>query len=190
MRAPCRLEPSFHAICAWSAPASRNSDRRTAARIGAFDHFARGRRLSPRTGHAGLFRGENRGARYFWLDACRFRLFGGSTNRWGGWCRPLEPVDYEQRDWLPWSGWPIDNEALKPYQTETARLFELTDDRFDLASWRGPLTGAVSAAKHELREHLFPIQPRNEFRRKIPRPDRQHKYHHDADPCQSHRART
>jgi len=111
----------------------------------------------------GLFRGENLGARYFRLDACRFRLLGGSTNRWGGWCRPLEPVDYEQRDWLPWSGWPIGDAALKPYQQETARLFELSDDRFDLASWRDRLPTPFALDDTNFENIFFQYSPETNF---------------------------
>ena len=35
-----------------------------------------------------LYTGENDGRWYFPLDKCRLRYFGGSTNHWGGWCRP------------------------------------------------------------------------------------------------------
>ncbi|MEQ8268825.1 MAG: GMC oxidoreductase [Parvibaculum sp.] len=32
---------------------------------------------------------------------------GGSSNLWAGRIAPLEPVDFERRDWVPRSGWPI-----------------------------------------------------------------------------------
>jgi hypothetical protein len=35
-----------------------------------------------------LYRGENVGHRYFGLQTCRFRMFGGSSNRWGGLVSP------------------------------------------------------------------------------------------------------
>lgn len=47
--------------------------------------------------------------------ACRLRYFGGSTNHWGGWCAPLNPVDFEARPWVPHSGWPIDSGELDSY---------------------------------------------------------------------------
>ena len=46
---------------------------------------------------------------------CHLRYFGGATNHWGGWCAPLNRHDFEIRDWVPHSGWPIDKSALKPY---------------------------------------------------------------------------
>src|ERR1035441_7494354 len=43
-----------------------------------------------------LYRGKNIGRRYFRLESNRWRLFGGSTNRWGGMSRPLDALDYER----------------------------------------------------------------------------------------------
>ena len=42
-----------------------------------------------------LYRGRNVGRKYFDLDACRLRYFGGTTNHWAGWCRPLNAIDFE-----------------------------------------------------------------------------------------------
>ena len=42
-----------------------------------------------------LYQGRNLGFEYYDLDASRLRYLGGSTNHWGGWCRPLDPMDFE-----------------------------------------------------------------------------------------------
>jgi hypothetical protein len=34
-------------------------------------------------------------------------VFGGTTGTWGGRCVPFDPVDFEKRDYIPGSGWPI-----------------------------------------------------------------------------------
>jgi choline dehydrogenase-like flavoprotein len=83
-----------------------------------------------------LYRGENVGRSYYRLDACRWRLFGGSSNRWGGMSRPLDPQDFERRDWLPWSGWPISWETVDAYRVETAKILGLPNARFDVEGWR------------------------------------------------------
>ncbi len=83
-----------------------------------------------------LYSGRIAGQSYYRIDGCRWRMFGGSSNRWGGWCRPLDPVDYTRRDWLPLSGWPIRAEDLAAYEEDAAKLCELANARFDLASWR------------------------------------------------------
>ncbi len=61
-----------------------------------------------------LYDGENVGLPYEVGDT-RARFFGGSTNCWGGWCRPLNELDFEARDWVPNSGWPISRADLDPY---------------------------------------------------------------------------
>lgn len=56
----------------------------------------------PRIGNSYLFQG-------------RLRYFGGSSNHWGGQSRPFEEHDFEQKDWIPDSGWPITKSDLRPY---------------------------------------------------------------------------
>ena len=110
-----------------------------------------------------LYRGEIRGDDYFRLDACRWRLFGGSSNRWGGWCRPLEAVDFMRREWLPYSGWPIDAAALRPYHADAARLFELPNARFDLAAWRDRLPEPMALEGSNFENTVFQHSPETNF---------------------------
>ena len=42
------------------------------------------------------------------LPECRSRQLGGTTALWVGRCLPLDPIDLEQRDYVPDSAWPID----------------------------------------------------------------------------------
>jgi choline dehydrogenase-like flavoprotein len=43
--------------------------------------------------------------------------FGGASNHWGAYwrSRPLDALDFEQRDAVPFSGWPFDRQHLVPY---------------------------------------------------------------------------
>jgi choline dehydrogenase-like flavoprotein len=45
----------------------------------------------------------------------RTRVFGGTSHVWSGRCATLDAIDFEERAWLPYSGWPIDRQALMPY---------------------------------------------------------------------------
>ena len=110
-----------------------------------------------------LYRGTIHGDDYFRLDACRWRLFGGGSNRWGGWCRPIEPVDFERREWLPYSGWPIDSKALKPYHADAAKLLELPDARFDLADWQDRLPTPLPLAGTNFDNTIFQHSPETNF---------------------------
>jgi choline dehydrogenase-like flavoprotein len=71
-----------------------------------------------------LYRGAETGVPYLRLDGSRLRYLGGSTNHWGGWCRPLDEIDFETRAWLPYSGWPIARKDLEPYFPHAQALVE------------------------------------------------------------------
>jgi choline dehydrogenase-like flavoprotein len=60
-----------------------------------------------------------------YVGATRLRHFGGSTNHWTGFCRPLDPIDFEVRPWIAHSGWPFDHTHLEPYYTRAAALLEI-----------------------------------------------------------------
>ena len=51
--------------------------------------------------------GFNAGHAYYDLETTRLRLFGGTAAIWGGRCAELDPIDFEERDYLAHSGWPI-----------------------------------------------------------------------------------
>lgn len=50
-----------------------------------------------------------------YLLTSRLSYFGGSTNHWSNYCRPLDPIDFAQRSWVPDSGWPLTHSELIPY---------------------------------------------------------------------------
>ncbi len=77
-----------------------------------------------------LYEGQSTGVTYP-LDSARLRYFGGSTNHWGGWCRPLAAVDFEARSWLPHSGWPITRTDLDPYYQRAQAICQLGSTDFD-----------------------------------------------------------
>ena len=54
----------------------------------------------------------------------RQRRFGGSTTVWGGRCVPFDPIDFEQRDYVPYSGWPFGLDALLPFYPRANELCE------------------------------------------------------------------
>ena len=53
-----------------------------------------------------MYAGTLSGDHYIALDAGRLRCLGGGTNHWGGWCRPMDAIDFETRSWVAHSGWP------------------------------------------------------------------------------------
>ncbi len=71
---------------------------------------------------ADLNRGEVIGQHYHPLDHSRLRFFGGTTAIWGGRCAELDDIDFERRDWVDHSGWPIGPEDIAPYVAEARQL--------------------------------------------------------------------
>lgn len=84
-----------------------------------------------------LYEGKVVGVEYPDLEVGRLRFFGGSTNHWVGHCRPLDPIDFVRRDWVPYSGWPIDWADIEPYFPRAQELCELGPFRYEAAQWPG-----------------------------------------------------
>jgi choline dehydrogenase-like flavoprotein len=90
-----------------------------------------------------LYRGENVGMPYYDLDQSRLRFFGGTLGIWGGRCALLDPIDFEHRDWVPHSGWPISRADLDPYYRVAHSQFELGDFNYEHDIW-----SALGVATH------------------------------------------
>jgi choline dehydrogenase-like flavoprotein len=82
-----------------------------------------------------LYRGECIGIPYDFSDGCRSRYLGGSSNCWGGWCRPMDALDFERRDWVPHSGWPFGPQELAAHYEEAQRVLQLGVTNFDAKYW-------------------------------------------------------
>lgn len=60
----------------------------------------------------------------------RNRYLGGSTNTWLGRSAPIQDIDFKKRDWVPNSGWPISEQDLEPFYSDTAITLKLPDSSF------------------------------------------------------------
>jgi choline dehydrogenase-like flavoprotein len=76
-----------------------------------------------------LYQGTSAGQPYYPLDGARLRFFGGTSNHWGGWTRPLDAHDFGPQFHHPLSGWPISKSDLEPYAAEAGEILDLTADR-------------------------------------------------------------
>lgn len=61
----------------------------------------------------------------------RRRGWGGTTSLWGGRCIPLEPIDFEQRDWVPHSGWPIAYDEVARFYPQALDVCEAGPAAFE-----------------------------------------------------------
>jgi choline dehydrogenase-like flavoprotein len=122
-----------------------------------------------------LSTGENIGRPYFPLDVTRLRYFGGTTNHWGGICRPFSDDDFESRPWVPFSGWPFKRPALEPYYERARAICNirsperstedwLRSDRFSALPLGGPRLETRVAQTVPSAERRFAANYRNELR--------------------------
>ncbi|MDH3402424.1 MAG: GMC family oxidoreductase [Acidobacteriota bacterium] len=72
------------------------------------------------------------GSRY--LASTRLRYFGGTTNHWNGFCRPLDREDFEPREWVARSGWPISLADLEPFYARACELLQISPFDYDQAT--------------------------------------------------------
>jgi choline dehydrogenase-like flavoprotein len=65
----------------------------------------------------------------------RVRAFGGATRRWFGQCIRLDPIDFQKRDWVPHSGWPIREEALDGPYERAEQFMGVAGFGYGVANW-------------------------------------------------------
>jgi choline dehydrogenase-like flavoprotein len=117
----------FDVCIAGTGPAGITLARRLGQRglsVGLFEAGG----LALTTDSQDLYKGVTAGQPYYALDAARLRYFGGTSNHWGGWTRPLDPYDFEANPDNPMSGWPISKADLDPYTGETDETLNLPLD--------------------------------------------------------------
>jgi len=104
-----------------------------------------------------LYRGVSMAQKYFRLDRARTRRFGGSTNCWMGFCRPLDEDDFERRDWIPHSGWPFDRTALEPFYRRAQSVCGLGPFGYHGSDFAGPHRPEFTFPGERVETHAFQI---------------------------------
>ena len=118
-----------------------------------------------------LYRGTMTGIDTWQLDDHRWRLFGGSTSRWAGWCRPMHPFDFERRPYIEKSGWPISYADLEPYYPLAHERVELADFIYDVDTIQAASgRPALESPGGRLRTEIYQYSPPTRFGLKY-RPD-------------------
>ena len=90
------------------------------------------------------------------LQATHLGALGGSTQFWGGWCRPLDAIDFERRPGIPSSGWPITRADLDPYYPQAHAALMLGPFDYDPVAWeRSSGCRALPLAGDDMQPILF-----------------------------------
>ena len=120
-----------------------------------------------------LYEGENVGYPYYPLDDARTRYWGGSSNRWhvdigdddlGARLRPFDDIDFQEREWVKYSGWPFDKAHLDPYYDRAQTICQVNPPSFAVDSWSDPQkTKPLDVASEELETVIFKFISRRKF---------------------------
>src|SRR5262245_19477604 len=84
-----------------------------------------GRKVEPAL--QGLYRSINVGRHHNGINIGRYRAFGGNSSVWGGQILPFSAIDFEKREWVQGSGWPISFGDLEPYYAKALDFEGLSD---------------------------------------------------------------
>jgi choline dehydrogenase-like flavoprotein len=83
-----------------------------------------------------LYSGKSTGQRYYPLKSARLHYFGGTTGHWAGFCSVLDDIDFEKREWVQNSGWPIVKGDLNPHYARAHKYLQLGPYEYDLNFWQ------------------------------------------------------
>ena len=109
-----------------------------------------------------LYDGVVSGARTYPLAPSRLRYFGGTSGHWGGWCRPLDPIDFETKPHIPHSGWPISRSDLDPWYRQAHEWVQIDQaEYYDEQAFPAPST--LLPAAHGMRTKYFRFSPPTRF---------------------------
>lgn len=92
---------------------------------------------------------------------------GGTSNLWHGVLSPLDPIDFNERKWIPFSGWPISYEDLEPFYNHAFKFLKIEKPNYfyikNLTNFMKSQLMDVNFSKTYLRHKVFqqPIPPVN-----------------------------
>ena len=106
------------------------------------------------------------------LQRSRLNMYGGTTNHFGFWARPLDPADTMTRPGYREAGWPFDERELTPWYIDAHQFGRFGPFNYDdMAFWErvlyarcfdplpgDKLSGAIMRAQYEENLHDFQVQ--------------------------------
>lgn len=106
------------------------------------------------------------------LSKSRCRQFGGTANFWADHTGenyysvrllPLDKIDFEKRDWLPYSGWPFDKSHLDPFYERSEHLCKLRPFAYDSKDWEDDQSPGLPFTGNRIATTMYQFGPRNVF---------------------------
>ena len=113
-----------------------------------------------------LYRAAVVGLAHKGINDQRFRVFGGTTTRWAGQALPLFDIDFEQRDWVQRSGWPLSRDELDSYYRRASDVLGVPPfPRHPLHEWPDELLPRVRFDPDLIEMFLSTYSPTPDFGR-------------------------
>jgi choline dehydrogenase-like flavoprotein len=119
-----------------------------------------------------LGQGETIGDSYLAPHLTRHRQFGGNSNIWsikigngqiGVRHVPLDEIDFEQRDWVPYSGWPLTRAELNPFYERAQAVCHAGPFVYDSEFWQSDAASPLPLKSERLITSMFQFGPRDVF---------------------------
>lgn len=90
------------------------------------------------------------------MDLAVRRAFGGTSWLWGGRCVPYDDIDFERRDFVPHSGWPLSHDDIRPWYGKGAAYLGCGKENFEASppGWSDPIEDVTVE-----RLEAFSLQP-------------------------------
>ena len=99
-----------------------------------------------------LYSPETKPSLYPDPEYSRLRMLGGSSNHWENGTEPLDPIDFEKREWVDNSGWPIEYSDVSYYYIKAAQYCGVGTDGYDVNKWTKTLNTKDLFSKSSLIE--------------------------------------
>ena len=113
------------------------------------------------------------------LRNARRRQLGGMSHQWdsdlgvrnrlGFRAGPLDPIDFERRDWLPHSGWPFDRCHLDPYYERVHASFGLGPYKYECEHWEDGRARRLPLDPATFTTDVWTFVPQEIFAKELPR---------------------
>ncbi len=125
-----------------------------------------------------LSAGELEGEVHEPLDETHLRQLGGTANHWiikmadrryGYRFAPLDPIDFEARDGLPHSGWPITRSDLDPYYERVHQVCGVGPFDYGCERWSSERAQPLPLPADQVQTSAFMFSPTAVFTTEIPR---------------------
>lgn len=89
----------------------------------------------------------------------RLRFLGGSSNHWENSTERFDPIDFEKREWVSDSGWPIRYEELDQYYSDAEEYCGVGREGYSFDFWKNKLNSTDVFSKSKLFDSVVSKAP-------------------------------